>query len=290
MKKMILIGVAVAIIVAIVAYAIMFFVTINRLKKPVLYEVEGMGSTIVKKDIVYGMVGKKELKMDLYLPPDEGGRFPVIVLLQGNGPEFLMKNAKDWTMFGSYGRILGASGIATVVFNRREHMNYKNIEQPVEDIHRLLAHLRENAEAYQLDMDRVGMWAFSAGGAYLSIPLSSPDDFKCLISYYGVLDLDLLKDSLSKSLPEETRQTYSPRHQLDSSDANLKIFVATAARDRVKKIPASNHLFVARAKELGIDVRQVIHGKGHHGFDVLDDDDRTREIIGETIDFIQRYL
>ena len=32
------------------------------------------------------------------------------------------------------------------------------------------------------------------------------------------------------------------------------------------------------------------HPEGRHGFDILDDDDRSREIVGRTFDFLRRRL
>jgi hypothetical protein len=39
-----------------------------------------------------------------------------------------------------------------------------------------------------------------------------------------------------------------------------------------------------------VDLTVLDHPTGRHGFDTLDDDDRSREIIGLTLDFFVRHL
>jgi hypothetical protein len=45
--------------------------------------------------------------------------------------------------------------------------------------------------------------------------------------------------------------------------------------------------FIAKALSLNETIEVMNHPVGRHAFDMLDDDDRSREIIARTIEFIQ---
>jgi hypothetical protein len=47
---------------------------------------------------------------------------------------------------------------------------------------------------------------------------------------------------------------------------------------------------VVRARERGIDLTVLDHPTGQHGFDTRNDDERSREITRETLEFFVRHL
>jgi hypothetical protein len=64
------------------------------------------------------------------------------------------------------------------------------------------------------------------------------------------------------------------------------LFIARAGLDN----PAVNGAldrFAQEAMTRNVTIDFVNHAAGHHGFDFLDDDERTREIIRRTIEFIR---
>jgi len=40
----------------------------------------------------------------------------------------------------------------------------------------------------------------------------------------------------------------------------------------------------------GVEIEVFNHARGRHGFDILDDNDRSREIIRATIEFLKAHL
>ena len=48
--------------------------------------------------------------------------------------------------------------------------------------------------------------------------------------------------------------------------------------------------FVKEARARGLTLEFMAHPTGHHGFDTLDDDERSKEIIRKTLDFLHTYL
>jgi acetyl esterase/lipase len=76
-------------------------------------------------------------------------------------------------------------------------------------------------------------------------------------------------------------------HQLKlKSQAVPPLFVARAGLDN-PAINAALDRFAQEAMTRNVTIDIVNHAAGHHGFDALDNDDRTREIIRRTIEFIR---
>lgn len=67
------------------------------------------------------------------------------------------------------------------------------------------------------------------------------------------------------------------------------MFIAKAGLDR-PGINDSIDAFVARAAELGAPVQLETHPEGRHAFDILDDDDRSREVIQASLVFMPAHL
>jgi dienelactone hydrolase len=69
------------------------------------------------------------------------------------------------------------------------------------------------------------------------------------------------------------------------------MFVAEAGQDRFAPgINDSIDRFVKEARARNVTLEFMIHPTGHHGFDTLDNDDRSKEIVRKTLDFLKTYL
>ena len=66
-------------------------------------------------------------------------------------------------------------------------------------------------------------------------------------------------------------------------------FIAKAGLDSTR-LNATIDRFVEEAQRSAAPVELMVHSQGHHGFDVLDDNERSREIIRHTLDFVRRWL
>ena len=89
---------------------------------------------------------------------------------------------------------------------------------------------------------------------------------------------------------EETRREFSPvRHLAAAGEQTPPLFVARAGRDN-PWLNASIDRFVQEALARNAPLELMTHPAGQHGFDILDDDDRSREIITRTLDFLKGRL
>ncbi|MBA2732567.1 MAG: alpha/beta hydrolase [Acidobacteria bacterium] len=257
----------------------------------VLYTVPNMEQVKVKRDVVYKRTADVELKADIYSPADSksGARLPAVIFIHGGLlPPNLLTKPKEWGVYISYGQIAAASGFVGVTFNHRFY-SWNNLGEPQSDVNDLVAYVRNNAESLGVDKDRIILWAFSGGTLLLSQSLrDAPPHIRCMISYYGVLDLQDLRKRIPATIADETLNPLSPLHALTNSKNKLPpMLVARAGLDADLNGGVDRFVQAALAKNATIDFSN--HPVGQHGFDILDDNQRTREIIKQTLEFIREH-
>ncbi len=236
------------------------------ISKRVVYALPGMEQSRVRPNIAYKTAGGADLCLDAYYPP--GFTFkstlPAVLFIHGDGPADLIKDVKDWGQYISWGQLAAASGFIGIPFNHRSSGGEPAGREAVaSDVHDLITFVRAHASDLNLDPDRLCVMACSAGVAYLwEMLASSPTFVRCLVAYYGSMDFGQVLDAASP--------LFIVQAGLDDPGANATI-------DR----------FYSQARSLGAKVELVRHPSGHHGFDVLDDDNTSRKIIRRNLIFYE---
>ncbi len=260
----------------------------------IVYSVPGMDAVEVRKNLVYKKAGPDELKMDIYLPPQLAAneRRPAILFIHG-GPLGTNSSpgAKEWPYFQSYGRLMAASGFVGATFDHRYVSGkVKDMETSFSDVEAAIQFIRTNAAAHHIDPDRVALWAFSGGGLQLNIGLRGETPYiSCMVSYCGVLDPSGLAAQLGET--PQAMEKFSPVASLLKPPESLpSVLIARAGLDRLPGINAGVELFISRMLKAGGDVTLLVHPFGRHGFDYLDDDDQSRDIVASTIAFLRGHL
>jgi acetyl esterase/lipase len=236
-----------------------------------------MDQVRVNGDVVYKTVDGRELKLDVYTPADlkEGEQVPAVILV---GP---LEDQRSDGQYTSWARLLGASGLVGVTFSHRSEGVSVN-PNTAEDVDDLVRYVRENAPTPGIDPGRLGVWAPSAGvpfGVRAALH-GAPEYIRALAVYYGVM----LYEG-----PAERAEEFSALHYLRSGQRLPPVFVAKAARDR-SFINNSIDEFVDEAAKRGVPVAAMTHEEGLHAFDLVNDDDRSREIVRATLDFFTATL
>ncbi|HKM54974.1 MAG TPA: alpha/beta hydrolase fold domain-containing protein [Isosphaeraceae bacterium] len=113
------------------------------------------------RDLEYARVGDVKLLLDLYLPTEGDGPFPVLVAIHGGGWVAGRKEEAQGIRQASRGYAVAAisyrlSGVAT-------------FPAQIEDCKAAVRWLRANAKKYNLDPERVGATGHSAGGHLASM-------------------------------------------------------------------------------------------------------------------------
>lgn len=253
------------------------------------FSIPGMDRMKVKKDVVYKATGGVDLKADIYSSkgqkPAKG--YPVVIFIHGGTLQPNLKTTiKDWGVYLSYGQLAAASGFVGVTFNTRFY-DWGKIADPQSDVRDLIAYVRTNSKSLGVDPDSIALWAFSAGGVLLSEYLSNPQPYvRSMIAYYAIMDPRDVRSRIPASVADESLNSFSPVHVVRNTDKNLPpILIARAGLDKDLNSGVDAFIETALSKNLNIEI--LNHPNGQHAFDVLDNNERTREIIRRTLEFIK---
>ena len=261
--------------------------------KRIVYTIPGMEKIRARKDLIYKRVAGAELKMDVYNPPNlrNGARRPAIVFIHGGAlPPNLRTKPKEWGAYASYGQLAAASGFVGITFNLRFFgWDMKALADARSDVADAIAYIRSNAERLGIDKDHICLWALSAGSLFLAPAISdAPFFIRCMVFYYPIMDLEPLRNERPAITDAVTRE-FSPIFRLEGAGRTFApVFVARAGRDD-PGLNVAVDIFIQKAVSRKATLDFSNHAEGQHGFDVLDDDERTREIIKRTLEFIKAH-
>ena len=234
--------------------------------KPIVYRVDSMRDVRVRRDIVYQRDAGAELKMNVYVPACVSGddRVPAVFFVHGGPIPAELTPPTQWGFFVSYGEIAAASGLVGVTFNHRLHAP-SDYGRAQSDVTAAIDYVRSHAAELNVDPDRIALWYFSGGGPLLGAVLRErPDYVRCAVAFYAYLDVR-------------------------EKAGDLTIFIARAGLDQ-PMINKTIDLFVQEALAGNAQLELMNHVAGRHGFDILDDDDRSREIIARAFAFAQVHV
>ncbi|NTX36491.1 dienelactone hydrolase family protein [Myxococcus sp. CA033] len=257
--------------------------------RPVL-TIPGMEEVQVRRALTYTRAGGRDYKLDLYIPEAVSqGRVPIIVLAHGLLHPDLTPLVRDLPAFAGQARWLATQGFAVALVELGSPST--GIEKSqwltrVADLQKrvdaALAFVRKQAATEPLDADRVCLMAMSAGGLWgLSPALSKapPAWLRCAVAWYpllggpdvprGIGPMDGLKAANAKKVPP----LLVLRAGLDTPPLN-------AALDD----------FVKEARSRGAPLTLMELPEGHHGFELTDDVEDSREAMRKTALFFEEHL
>jgi dienelactone hydrolase len=256
----------------------------------VVFELAGIDDVDVLAGQIYKVTAGAELLFDVYRPPTVE-RAPVVVFVHGDGPPEVLADAKDWGQYTSWGRLVAASGLAGVTFNHRSTLGATELHVAAGDVDDLISHVRKHSDELGVDADRICIWTCSAGGPIgMRAALSEHAYVRCAVCFYGMLDLRHLRDQIPDSVADEVLEDFSAVCRLPAEGREAPpVLVARAGLDRPVFNDAIDR-FVAEAVQRGATVDLLTHPAGRHGFDILDDDDRSHEIVARALAFMRWHL
>jgi dienelactone hydrolase len=255
--------------------------------KKVVYEIPGMESAVVRRDVPYGTAGTAAVTMDLYYPSaaESGVTWPAIVVVLGyppREPNPLGCAFKEMEWSVSWGQLIAASGIVAIFYTNRN---------PEADMRTLLAHIREHAEALGIDRRRIGLFAISGSGPLaLSTLIAERGDFACAALCYPFT----LDAGGSTAIAESAAKWgfVNPMAGKFASDLppDVPLFIARAGQDEFPHLNEALDRFVADTLARDVPMTMVNHAGAPHAFDLVHDSDATREIIKQLLRFLQFHL
>ena len=260
-------------------------------KLPLVYSLAGMDEVVVKSDLKYTRADEPHLLMDVYAPPRPGKneRRPAVLFIHGNVPPG--SRAKDMGVFKSWGRLAAASGMIGVTFTHRLGYPNPRLSEAESDVSAAVEYVRANADSLGVDKDRICLAAYSGGGPMLSAAMRErPAYVRCLVAFYAFLDIR--QSELHRGHESGDALTrFSPVTYLAAGAGKIApVFIARAGLDEIPALNESIDRFTREAISVNAAVTVVNHPRGVHGFDVLTDDERSREIIRAALAFMKTHL
>jgi acetyl esterase/lipase len=253
----------------------------------VVFSVPGMDAINVRRNVAYKTADGEPLSMDLYSPPGSTQPAPVVILVHG-GP-VPMLGAKNMGVFVSYGELLAASGFVAVAFNHR-FLGMSRLPDAAADLADAIMHIRTNAASFAVDPGRLAMWVFSGAGPLVAAPLRErPAWLRAIVAYFSVLDLQQPPPGAERDISAELGRDFSAIRGLGDAHTAPPILVARAGLDN-PWLNGTIDRFVQTATSAGATLDLLNHPEGRHAFDILDDDQRSKQIIRNTLHFLRDNL
>jgi dienelactone hydrolase len=235
--------------------------------RPLVHPLPDPDQVELRPDLVYTHADGRALAMDAYLPAGRapGARVPAVLLVHGEADPALLRGVRGWGQYSGWGRLLAGQGMAGVAFEHRAILD-AGFEAVVAEVEAALAAVGERAGDLDVDPERVGVAASSAGVVLTAAVLpGAAGRVRCAVLCYG------------------------PLGDLAPNPALPPLLVVRAGRDD-PELNRTIDQFVAPATAGHLTVELVHQPDGHHAFDVADDSDASRQVIGRMLAFLRGHL
>jgi acetyl esterase/lipase len=217
----------------------------------------------------------------LYLAPGKSSvNKPLVVIFPGGGYRILAASHEG----NDIALKLNEIGVHAMVVHYRLPDSTRQVEKqfaPLQDAQQAIRIARQNAKAWQVDMTKIGVMGFSAGGhlaasaaTHSKVDYSKQNDGMNLRPDFQILIYPVItfRDNshqgsvnslLGRNKSEELLHLFSNEEQVDSNTP--RAFLVHAADD--KAVPVSNSLnYAAELANKNIPVDLHVMAKGGHGF------------------------
>jgi dienelactone hydrolase len=215
------------------------------------YPVPGENTYKVIKDVEYGTSASGPLRMDVYRPAT-GTRHPTLIFFNiASGAE------RSNPFYASWARVAASQGVTAILPDLR-------METAVQDfvvLHEYLA--KHSGGETGIDPDAVALYAGS-GNVFRALPIVQDRRsavIKSAVMYYGSASVSQFRE-------------------------DLPILYVRAGLDRPPVNRAIDGL-VATALAQNAPVTLLNYAGGYHAFEIRNDDEQTRKVIDQTLEFVK---
>ncbi|MGI6591448.1 MAG: alpha/beta hydrolase fold domain-containing protein [Eggerthellaceae bacterium] len=162
-------------------------------------------------DVVYAHQDPRQ-KMDIILPDEGEGPFPLIVFVHGGG--WVSGDKRENTMPGAFKAVSQGYALASVEYRLAPDATWP---MPLYDVKAAVRFLRAHAKEYHLKTDKICAWGNSAGGHLVNmlaatggrtieedVTMGNPDEscaVQCLVAFYS--PSDMYQIDITNQLPQD---------------------------------------------------------------------------------------
>ncbi|MFI5805052.1 alpha/beta fold hydrolase [Streptomyces sp. NPDC051561] len=218
--------------------------------------------------------------VDLYLPEPGSteGLLPAVVFVHGGPvPAGITPTPRDFPMYQGYAKLAAERGLVGVMLDHRLH-EVGDFPVAAADVAAAVELVRDDP---RVDGERIALWFFSGGSPMAAEWLAAPPAWlRCLAATYPLMD-PLPNWGVSKS---RFRPVQAVAHAGD-----LPV-VLTRAGLETPEFAATVEAFVAAGEASGVRIDLVDVPQGHHGFEILDRTDESREAVRRALDKVVAYV
>ena len=225
----------------------------NMVSYPIVSPIDSSKVELTTRE--YDRGADASLRLDLYMPRARNDQLlPVVVLASStrNG------SIRDRAQYISWAKAIASDGMAALVYESAW-------DSLTADLGHVFRNLCEHGEEWGVDPSRIGAFACSGNvfGLYDRI-VDPANGVKCAVLYYGA------------------PASYASPNGVD-------LLLVSAGHD-APGLNARIDELGQRAATEGANVDRIHYADGHHAFDLVNDSDRSRAIIGRTLTYWRTAL
>lgn len=247
------------------------FIIICVLASIFIFNLYKSEAPLTKGDLERDISYKGDLLLDIYFPTSEiEGKSPVLMYVHGGAWIIGSKNAVNFDRFNGAINQLRDKGFTIIC---PDYTLAKDGKSPfpvcIEDIYDALTWIRVNAEAYNLDLDKVGILGESAGAHISMLAVFNhnrflnkkdlPVEIDYFIDAYGPTDLNGIYHSKTVTDLMRTISDW-PGHLSECIDISRQIFGFNPASDTVRAKAFMHNFSPISHLHAGIPPTLIIQG------------------------------
>lgn len=205
----------------------------------------------VIKDVTFGTSASGPLRMDVYRPAS-GATHPTLIFFN-----MATGARRSNPFYASWARIAASKGITAIL----PDLGMESFVQDFVSLHEYVA--RGSGAEHGIDKEAVAIYAGS-GNAWRALPIVQDTRttlVKSAVIYYGAGEVQQFR-------------------------ADLPVLFVRAGLDR-PSLNKSMDGIIAAALSQNAPVRLLNYAAGYHAFEIRNDDEQTRRVIDETIEFVK---
>lgn len=232
----------------------------------------GMRSVNVLRDVDYHG-GDQSLRMEVYRPVGVGP-WPVVVFIDGEEP--------DPALVEGRGRLVASVGMVGVTFAARSWDRLRHVARKVADAEAAMRFVKARGHTWGVDVSRLAVWA-GAAGVPIGVSMAAREGAACAVAYYGPMDLRPWGD-------DPLLAAVSPMALVEGDDAGLPPLLVVRCGQDAAELNESIDAFTNAAWDKDLPVELLAYEEGHHDFEVVDDAAESRDVLAQTVEFLQEHL
>lgn len=234
------------------------FISLNGqsvVDRPIVWQVPAMPSVNTQDYIIQHHNDTLRFTVYQALNYQAGQQLPAIVFANGG-----IEDLPNWRVYQDWARLMATQGFMAI-------LHHSNRENRFEQLGQILDYCHSKGASIGIDGQKIGVWACS-GNVTAAFPQLMDEKRKYLKAaslYYGMPNnIGKIRQSLPIQIVRAGFDTYSLNRKIDQ--------------------------FLINALKEDISLDFINYLEGYHGFDILNDTPRSRQIMQQTIQFFKHHL